>query len=134
MLVLRAFFTNAKWELALDAKKNISFGKDRRRLSITAVAEHPNWKKFAELVAEGLDCEVLSWKMDEEESAVSSTISHSLKKGHELATRTTEPTAVVILKGEIIAQLSKNVVQCVAFQTVRDSLLEDTEVSGATWE
>ena len=34
--------------------------------------------------------------------------------------RTTELTAVAVLKGEIIVQMSKDVSQRVAFQTVRD--------------
>ena len=47
-------------------------------------------------------------------------ISQALNKGHELALRTTEFTAVAVLKGEIMVQLSKSVGQRVAFQSVRD--------------
>lgn len=100
--------------------KDISFCDDKGRLSITAVAASPNGKEFEELVAEGLDCEVLSWQMDVEEPTAASIISNALNKGQEIALRTTELTAVAVLKGEIIAQKSKNFGERVAFQTVRE--------------
>ena len=58
--------------------------------------------------------------MDIEEPTAASSISQALNKGHQLALRTTELTAVAVLTGEIIVQLSKDVGQRVAFQTVRD--------------
>ena len=69
---------------------------------------------------EGLDCEHLSWKMDVEEPDAASVISYALNRGHEMALHTTELTAVSVLKGEIIVQLSKNLGQRVAFQTVQE--------------
>ena len=120
MLVLRAFLIKAKWSLPPNAKKNIYFCDDKGHLCLTAVAESPNGKELAETVTEGLDCEVLSWKMDLEEPTAASVISHALNKGHELALRTTELTAVAVLKGEIIVQLAKDVGQRVAFGTVRE--------------
>ena len=55
-----------------------------------------------------------------EEPTAATVISMALNKAHELALRTTELTAVAVLKGEIIVQLSKTVGQRVAFQTVRE--------------
>ena len=89
MLVLRAFLTKAKWSLPPNAKKNIYFCDDKGHLCLTAVAESPNGKELAETVTEGLECEVLSWRMDLEEPTAASVISHALNKGHEIALRTT---------------------------------------------
>jgi len=120
ILILRAFITGAKWDLPGNAAKNIRFCDEEGKLSLAAVAESPNGRELAELVKEGLDGELLSWRMDMEEPDAASVISHALNKGHELALRTTELTAVAVLKGEIIAQMSQEVGQRVAFKTVRD--------------
>ena len=125
MLVLRAFITNAKWDLEPIPGKGIAFCDHEGRLSIAAVAAHVNGKEIAELVEEGLDCEILSYKIDIEEPTAASLISQALNKGNELALRTTELTAVAVLKGEIIVQMSKNVAQRVAFQTVRDCVRQE---------
>ena len=74
------------------------------------------------MVLEGVDCEVLSWKMDQEEPTAASIISQALNKAHELALRTTELTALAVLKGEIIVQMGKDVSLRVAYQTVRDQV------------
>jgi hypothetical protein len=119
-LVMRAFLTKAQWDLAPNAEKGISFCDDKGRLSLTAVAEHTNGKELGELIVEGIDCEILSWKMDAEEPTAASVISQALNTGQDLALRTTELTAVAVLTGEIIVQMSKDAGQRVAFQTVRD--------------
>ena len=120
MLVLRAFITSAPWSLEGTAQKKLRLCDDKGRLSLAAVAEHVNGKELAELIQEGLDAEVLSWQMDVEEPTAASVISHALNKGQELALRTTEITAVAVLKGEIITQMSQEVGQRVAFRTVQD--------------
>ena len=73
--------------------------------------------------------EQLSWKMDVEEPNAASVISQALNKGHSLALRTTELTALNVLKGEIIVQMSRSVGQRVAFQTVRDRVREQLDVA-----
>ena len=124
MLVLRAFLTKAKWNLPPNEKKNIYWCDEQGQLSVAKVVESPSGKELAEAMLEGLDCEVLSWKMDEEEPTAASVISCALNKGHEIALRTTELTAVAVLKGEIIVQSRENVGkglgQRVAFGTVRE--------------
>ena len=104
MLVCRAFLTKALWKLPRDEAKNITFCDVEGYLSITAVAASENGKELQEVIDDGLDCEVLSYTMDVEEPGAASTISLALNKGHELALRTTEITAVAELRGEIIAQ------------------------------
>ena len=122
VIVLRAFRTGAKWELKVDANKISSYADAAGRLSPAAVADSPNGKQLREVLDSGLNCEVLSWKMDVEEPTAASIISQALNKGHELAMRTTELTAVAVLKGEIIVQKNKDISQRVAFQTVRDAV------------
>ena len=120
VLVMRAFSTKAKWDLAPNAEQGIIFCDDKGRLSLTAVAEHANGKELGELMEEGIECETLGWRMDVEEPTAASVISQALNTGQDVALRTTELTAVAVLKGEIIVQMSKDVGQRVAFQTVRD--------------
>jgi hypothetical protein len=121
-LVMRAFVTKAKWDLAPNAEQGIIFCDDKGRLSLTAVAEHANGKELGELIEEGIECETLSWRMDAEEPNAASVISQALNTGQDVALRTTELTAVAVLKGEIIVQMSKDVGQRVAFRTVRDAV------------
>ena len=100
MLVCRAWLTKAQWNIPRDEKKNLVYCDTNGRLSVTAVAEHPNGKEMAELIADGLDCEILGWRMEVEEPGGASAISHSLNVGHQVALRTTELTAVAVLKGD----------------------------------
>ena len=128
MLIIRAFVTRAKWALPTDETKSwngMTFCDDKGRLSIDAVAGHANGKQLREVVDEGCDCEVLSYKMDIEEPLAASLISQALNKGSELAMRTTELTAVAVLKGEIIVQMSKDVGQRVAFLSVREKVRQE---------
>ena len=59
-------------------------------------------------------------EMDVEEPTAALAIRQALTTGHHIALRTTELTAVAVLTGEIIVQLSKHVGQHAAFQTVCD--------------
>ena len=120
MIVLRAFLTGAQWNLPHNEEKNIHYCDAHGCLSLTAVAASPNAKELAEIIEEGITCEILSWRMDVEEPTAASVISHALNRGHELALRTTELTAVAVLKGEIMTQMNMHVGQRVAFQTVRE--------------
>ncbi len=130
MLVCRAFMTGAKWDLAPNEDKGITFCDDKGRLSLTAVAASANGKELGELIDEGLDCECLGWRMDVEEPSAASVISLALNRGHEMALRTTELTAIAVLKGEIIAQLSNtDLGQRVAFQTVRDGVRKQLDAA-----
>ena len=129
VLVMRAFLTKAKWDMPRNAAKQLDLCDEAGRLSLTAVAEHPNGKEMAELIADGLDCEILAWRMEVEEPGAASAISHALNVGHQVALRTTELTAVAVLKGEIILQMSKDVGQRVAFRTVRDRVRAELGVT-----
>ena len=120
MLVMRAFLTQAKWDLPAEVERNIISCDSDGRLPLTAVAASTNGRELAEVIAEGLQAEVLSWRMDLEEPNAASIISQALNQPAQMAMRATELTAVAVLQGEIIiVQMSKDVSQCVAFQTVR---------------
>ena len=102
MIVLRAFLTGASWDLPPDTEKGIVFCDVDGKLSTTAVAESENGQQLAEVLRNGSPVQVLSWRMNVEEPKAASIISQALQKGHELAMRTTEMSALAILKGEII--------------------------------
>jgi hypothetical protein len=121
MLIMRAFITKAHWELPPHVAKDITYCDESGCLSISAVAANENGKAMAEVIAEGLLCEILSWQMDVEQPNAASTISQALNRGHEIALRTTELTAIAVLNGEII-RLGGKLGTEVAFQTVRDQV------------
>ena len=123
-LVLRAFITQAQWNLrAIETKgKPIITCDANGKLSLAAVAESPNGRGIAEAVQEGIPCEILSHKMDIEEPKAALIISQACHNPHQLGMRTSELTAVAVLKGEIIVQMSKDVGQAVAFETVREQV------------
>ena len=119
MLILRAFLTRAKWDLPAMENRVTTCDVDGR-LSVTAVAASANGKELAEILVDGVQTEMLSWKLDDEEPNAASLISHAMNQPQQMAMRTTELTAVAVLKGEIIVQLGKDLSQRVAFQSVRD--------------
>jgi len=127
IIIMRAWLSGAKWDIPANEDRKITYCDDKGRLSIAAVAGSSNAKEFLEMLKEGMCAEVLSWKMDLEEPSAASTISQALNKGNQLALRTTELTAVKVLKGEIIVQMSKNAGQRVAFKTVRDRVREQLD-------
>ena len=120
-LLLRAFMVRAQWNVPDDATNGITYCDSDGRLSITAVAAHPNCTEMADVLSEGLVMEVLSWKMDVEEPTAASIISQALNRGAANALRTTELTAVAVLKGAIVAEMSKDVAQDVAYATVKEA-------------
>ena len=118
MLVMRGFLTGAKWDIPADAEKGVTCCDVGGGLSVTAVAATLNGKELAEVLAEGISCEVLSCKRDLEEPDAAGIISAALNQPASLAMHTTELTAVAVLKGEIIVQMGRSVSERVAFQTV----------------
>ena len=127
MLVMRAFITGAKWDTPFDAKLNLTCCDSDGRLSLAAVAGHRHAKEMFETIDEGFPCETLSWKMIFEESNAASTISQALNSPASVTMRTTELTALSVLRGEIIKQsgLSQNV----AYMTVLDKVRVQLETA-----
>ena len=110
-LVVLAFIAKAKWDMPIveqpNMKTTITFCDDQGRLSLAAVAATANGKELQEIVNEGVDCEVLSWKMEVEEPTAAAVISGALNKCSDFAMRTTEWSALYTLKGGIIAASGK---------------------------
>ena len=128
MLILRAFLAKALWNLPANEAKGIVYCDKHGNLSIPAVAEHPNLKQLAELLAEGINVELLDCKMDIEEPSAASIISQSLNIEQELALRTSELTAVAVLRGEMIAQMGKDFSQKVAYKSVIAKVRQELKV------
>ena len=59
------------------------------------------------MLAEGVLTEVLSWKMDVEEPDAAAIISEAQNLSNHMSMRTSELTAVAVLKGQIIAEMAK---------------------------
>jgi hypothetical protein len=123
MLVIRAFLTGAEWNMPPDTDKNITFCDVDGKLSLSAVAASPNGKEMKEAIEEGFPCEMLSWKMDLEEPLAASVISQALNEPQSMSMRTTELTAISVLKGEVISQMGAR--PSLARSESEDSLLPE---------
>jgi hypothetical protein len=73
-LVLRAFLTGARWDLPVLQEAGIAYRDSTGKLSVAEVARSQNGAELAELLGEGILCEVLSWKMDAEEPTAATVI------------------------------------------------------------
>ena len=117
---IRAIITKALWNLPDIAEKNITFCTEDGKLSLTAVAATVHGEQIQAIVNGGVLCEVLSWQMDVEEPNAAQLIRQAMNEFVEMAMRTPELTAISVLTGEIIIQMSMDVSQKVCFQTVVD--------------
>ena len=126
LLVLLAIEAGAKWRIPEDMepanqaqlKKLVD---QQGRFSQAAVAEHDPALAKA-LAEEGLSVEILSWRIWIEEPTACSLISNALNKAQELGLRTTEVTALRVLKGAVDAQLEASVAEKGNFQIVRQKI------------
>ena len=127
MLTIRAFMTKAEWKLApIEQKacgaflgKSIKACDENGKLCLTAVAATENGKELVQVINEGLDVEVLSYKMQVEEPSAAAVISAALNKCSDFAMKTTEWAALNTLRGEII-KASGEFGQRVAFKSIVD--------------
>jgi len=117
LMILRGFLTKARWNLEDIGREKIQVCDAEGRLSLSAVAEFSQGRELAEMVRDGIECEVLSWKMDIEEPDAAAIISQALNNPATLAMALSEISAISILKGEIMLQM-KDLGQTVAFETV----------------
>ena len=127
-LVCLAFMTRAKWDLEpveikkMDkTQKIIKFCDEQGMLSMDAVGATENGKELVDIIRDGMDVEVLSWKMELEEPGAAAVISAALNKSAKFAMRTCEWSALYTLKGGII-KASANLAENVAWKTVLDSV------------
>ena len=93
-MVLRVFVTKAEWKIdpieQTRLEKRIKPCNEQGKLCMTAVAATENGKELVRVIWEGVDSEVLSWKMAQEEPIAAAVISGALNKYSDLAMRTLE--------------------------------------------
>ena len=94
LIVLLCWKTRAHWDWK-DKDDTTRFCDSEGNLDLSAVAD----KVLEKLVAEGLLVEVLGWELNVEEPMGASLISQALNKGQEAALKTSELTALSVLKG-----------------------------------
>ena len=122
MLVMRAFLTRAKWDIPPDAEKRFTACTEDGKCSLAAVAACANGSGLAEMLRDGIECEVMTWRMNFEEPSAAACISTALNEPQQLAMRTSELSAIKLLKGEIISQMGPNLDQQVAYRAVTAKL------------
>ena len=71
-------------------KKTIKSCDENGKSCLTAVVATENGRELVQVINEGLDCDVLTWKMEEEEPTAAAVISAALNKCSGFAMRTTE--------------------------------------------
>ena len=120
MTICRAFLCKQLWRLEDNTEKNITFCDADGRLSLSSFTATPLGEQLGLIIQEGFLCQILSWKMDVQEPNAAEIISTAENEVNAVAMRTTEIQAIKVLRGEIIAQMSKDVGQQVCFQTVRN--------------
>ena len=69
--------------------------------------------------------------MDIEEPSAASTISQALNIANEIGLRTSELTAVSVLKGEMIAQMGKDLSQDVAYTSVLERVRRELKLAAS---
>ena len=74
------------------------------------------------VMRDGMDMEVLSWKMLVEEPTAASLISQALNKAQSMALRTSELTALNVLSGAVALALGSGVAGEVCFESVREKV------------
>ena len=83
---------------------------------------------LANLLTEGLEMEVLSWRLYKEEPAACSLISQALNSGQTFALRTSELTALAVLSGPVTLELESAVADQVSFEGVREKVRHELDV------
>ena len=123
LLVLLSWLNGAKWKISAVAaagKKDWSKIVDRDgRLLLDALGDEDPLKKICK---EGLDMEILSYKLEKENPGGSSKISQAMNKGNALALKTTELSALAVLTGAVGTQYEAAVAGKVLFEDVKEKV------------
>ena len=123
LLVLLAMKTRAPWPWP-PAWYEIFNGTGV--LGMAAVAAKD--ESLSRLLTTGLSMEVLSWKVNTEESNACSLIYQALNAGHNLALRTPELTALAVLTGATTLELESAVAARVSFETVQARVRQELDM------
>ena len=106
LMVLLCLQKGAEWQMPERWAHLVGPGG---KLDCAAVAAADS--QLAELLRDGLEMEVLSWKIYKEEPSACSLISQALNSGQNLALHTTELTALAVLTGAVTTQLESAVAE-----------------------
>jgi len=123
LLVLLGLQTGATWALPEDLKKLLD---QSGAIDFAAVAAYD--PAVAALCRDGLDMEVLSWKLYMDEPGGCSLISQALNKGSALALQTTELTALAVLTGAVTLAHESAVAEDMALETVKEKVRHELDV------
>ena len=124
--VLLAWITGAKWDLK-NEDNSPRCCDDQGHLLQSAVAELPNAKEMITTIKEGLKMEVLSYKINLEEPKGCSVIAQAMNKGHAMALRTAELTALNCLTGEITLQFETKKAEEISFEGVKEKVAQECD-------
>ena len=114
LLVLLSFVRGAKWNVPEEFRKllDVNGGWDFAAVAAKDAA-------LKQLCHEGLNVEVLSWKLCTEEPDACSLISQALSRGQSHALKITEITALAALSGACAKGLESAVAGKIEFETVQ---------------
>ena len=124
LLVLLGLQTGATWALPEDLGKKLL--DQSGAINWAAVAAYD--PAVAALCRDGLDMEVLSWKLYMDEPGGCSLISQALNKGSAMALQTTELTALAVLTGEVTLAHGSAVAEGIALETVKEKVRHELDV------
>ncbi len=124
LLVLLGLQTGATWALPEDLGKKLL--DQSGAIDFAAVAAYD--PAVAALCRDGLEMEVLSWRLYMEEPGACSLISQALNKGSAMALQTTELTALAVLTGEVTLAHESAVAEDIALETVKEKVRHELDV------
>ncbi len=122
LLVLLSTMHGSQWEMPHALEKLLD-----KNGCIDYAAVEAFDKGFTNLCNDGLEMEVLSYKIYMEEPQACSLISQALNCGNEVALKTTELTALAVLTGAVGLEYESAVAGEVAFETVRESVRSELD-------
>ena len=117
--MLLSWLNGAGWQLEKEPTLSKFLNPDGTFNSAAVAAGD---ERLRRVMRDGLDMEVLSWKMVVEEPTAASLISQALNTAHNIALRTSERTAVSVLSGAVALALESAVAGEVCFETIREQV------------
>ena len=125
LLVLLSWVNGAAWKLEEEPTLSNILNPDGTFNSAAVAACDEGLER---VMRDGLDMEVLSWKMFVEEPAAASLISQAINTAHNIALRTSELTAMSVLSGAVTLALESAVAGEVCFETIREKVRVELDI------
>ena len=125
LLVLLSWANGAEWKLEDEPQWRQMLNPDGTFYNAAVAACDEGLDR---VLRDGLDMEVLSWKMLVEEPTAASLISQALNSAQQMALRTSELTALNVLSGAVALELETAVAGEVCFETVREKVRMELDI------